>query len=115
MRPVLVATVLLFLAPLATAALPAPVPVAAAGFSFVSPALVVPTGTTIAFVGAALPHTVTSAADANAAAAGTADGRYRIDLPMGTTGTHTFTQPGTYAYFCELHYRLGMVGAVVVV
>lgn len=115
MRSIAIAVTLLALAPLATAALPANAPVVAAGFSFVSPALVVPAGTTVEFVGAALPHTVTSAADLNAAAAGNANGAYRIDLPMGASGTHTFGTPGTYAYFCELHYRLGMVGTIVVV
>ena len=115
MRPVIVLAALIALVPLATAALPAPVPVVAAGFSFASPALVVPAGTTVEFIGAALPHTATSAADLNAAAGGVGNGAFDIDLPMGARGTVTFDTAGTYAYFCELHYRLGMVGTVVVV
>lgn len=104
----------LLLAPLASAALPAPVPVAAAGFSFASPALVVPVGTTVQWIGELLPHTVTSAADPAAAVAGAADGAFRADLPMGSSATRTFSEAGTFAYFCELHYRFGMVGTIVV-
>lgn len=115
MRPLVVALALLLLAPLAAAALPANVPVVAAGFSFASPALVVPRGTTVEWEGALLPHTVTSAASANGALQGQSDGRFRGDLPMGSSYVRTFHAAGTYEYFCELHVRLGMVGTIVVV
>ncbi|HET6403807.1 MAG TPA: plastocyanin/azurin family copper-binding protein [Candidatus Thermoplasmatota archaeon] len=122
MRPALLLAVLLAL-PAATA-LPAAVPVLAAGQSFASPALVVPAGTTVEWVGVALPHSVTTASDVAAAAAGRANDRanadadpdtFHMDLPQGARASHTFTTPGTYAYFCELHVRLGMVGVVTVV
>lgn len=101
--------------PLASAALPAPVPVAAAGFSFLSPALVVPAGSTVEWTGAALPHTVTSAASLDDARAGIADGAFDADLPMGAAYARTFASTGDQAYFCRLHYRVGMIGQISVV
>ena len=35
-------------------------------------------------------------------------------LPYGQTGTHTFTVPGKYQYFCETHGQYGMTGTVTV-
>ena len=122
MRLVLVLAALM-LTPLASAVVPAPVPVAAAGFNFVSPALVVPAGTTVMWVGAALPHTVTTAADLNAALAGAGNDETNSDadpdtfhaaFSTGETFSHTFDTPGTYTYHCEIHFRLGMVGTIVV-
>lgn len=104
----------LLLVPLSATALPASVPVAAAGFSFTPPVLVVPAGTTVDWIAAALPHTATSAASPSAALAGTPDGRFHLNLPMLSTGSQTFTEPGTYDYFCALHSRFGMVGTIVV-
>ena len=100
------------------------VPVAAAGFSFASPVLVVPAGSTVEWQGVALPHTVTTAASLDDARAGRANDRLNADadadtfhqaLPQGGVVRHAFEEPGTYAYFCELHRGLGMVGQVVVV
>jgi plastocyanin len=36
------------------------------------------------------------------------------DIAPGTIFTQTFTQPGTYAYFCTHHEGEGMVGTIVV-
>ena len=100
------------------------VPVAAAGFSFASPVLVVPAGATVEWRGVALPHTVTTAATPEDALDGRPNDRLNADgdvdsfhrgLPQGGVVRHTFAEPGTYAYYCELHYALGMVGEVVVV
>ncbi|HWH08792.1 MAG TPA: plastocyanin/azurin family copper-binding protein [Candidatus Thermoplasmatota archaeon] len=99
------------------------VPVLAAGFSFAPPLLVVPAGTTVEWQGAALPHTVTTAATLDDARAGRANDRANADgdpdtfhraLPQGGVVRHAFAAPGTYAYYCELHRGLGMVGEVVV-
>ena len=114
MRIAILALVALLALPLAAAALPASVPVAAAGFSFASPVLVVPVGTTVEWISAALPHTATSAASPTHALGGVPDGRFHEDLPMLASGAHTFTQAGTYDYFCALHFRFGMVGQIVV-
>lgn len=113
MRIALVLT-LLALVPVAAATLPTPVPVAAVGFSFASPALVVPAGTTVEWIGAALPHTVTSSADLSAAIAGVPDGALDADLPMGTRVSATFAESGQFSYFCRVHVRAGMVGTIVV-
>lgn len=111
---------------LRVAPLPVPrtVPVLAAGFSFASPVLVVPAGTTVEWQGVALPHTVTTAATPQDAQAGRPNDRLNADadpdsfhkgLPQGGVARHTFQEPGTFSYYCELHRGLGMVGAVVVV
>lgn len=113
MKTVLLLAALLIL-PLASAALPAPVPVVAAGNAFLAPVLVVPAGSTVQWVGAALPHTVTSAASLDDALAGVADGAYRGDLPMTGTFSRTFADTGDHVYFCELHFRIGMVGQITV-
>ena len=33
---------------------------------------------------------------------------------IGTVYEHTFTQPGTYSYFCHAHCEYGMSGVVIV-
>ena len=33
----------------------------------------------------------------------------------GETASHTFTEPGTYQYFCRNHGQFGMVGTITVV
>ncbi len=94
----------LLLAALGTPPTPAP----AAGqtvhikdFSYHAATLTVTPGTTVRFVnddGEA--HTVT-AVDKTFDSAG---------MDMGDAWTHTFTKPGTYAYFCALHpYMKGVV------
>jgi plastocyanin len=99
----------LLLAPLLLAALgTSPTPAPAAGqtvhikdFSYHAATLSVAPGTTVRFVnddGEA--HTVT-AVDKTFDSAG---------MDMGDAWTHTFTKPGTYAYFCALHpYMKGVV------
>lgn len=100
------------------------VPVAAAGFGFTPAALVVPLGTTVEWTALALPHTVTTAASLDDARAGRANDAANADedtdtfhapLPMGAERAHTFSKAGTFAYFCQLHHRSGMVGTIVVV
>lgn len=77
-------------------------------FKFAPPLLTVPAGTTVTWTNAdAILHTVTTGTpDAP-------DGRIDAQLDgQGTTFTFTFTEPGTYAYFCSRH--VFMVGMVVV-
>ena len=98
-----------------------PVPVIAAGFHFISPILVVPVGTTVEWRGEALPHTVTTSDSLEDALAGRANDRLNHDgqpdtfhknLPVGVDVQHTYDAPGSFAYFCEVHRALGMVGLV---
>lgn len=106
------------------AAAPAPAQVIAAGFSFAPAVLVIPLGTAVEFRGMALPHTVTTAADLEAAMDGSGNDETNLgdedpdtfsrSLPMGGVLRHTFAKPGTYSYHCELHAALGMVGTIVV-
>lgn len=119
MRPVILLALLLVV-PLASAALPAPVPVVASGFHFLPPALVIPAGTTVSWINGALPHTVTTSDDVVKAATGVANDRANSDGNPDTFHgippmSHRFDNPGTFSYFCELHFRLGMIGTVTVV
>lgn len=98
--------------------------VAAAGFHFEPPAGAVPLGVPVRWEGILLPHTVTTAADAEAMAEGDPDDArnedadpdtFNVRLRQGQSFTHTFTKPGLYYYYCEPHIRLGMVGVIEVV
>lgn len=110
---------------LRVAGVPRPtVPVLAAGFTFVSPVVIVPAGSTVEWQGVLLPHTVTTSDDLQDALGGVpndpdnADGdpdTFDLPLGQGSVAQHTFEDPGVYPYFCALHRQLGMVGAVVVV
>lgn len=95
------------------------VPVVAAGFSFLAPAVVVPLGTSVDWIGAALPHTVTTTAGPNGAPndpmnADANPDTFNDALPMGSSLSHTFRAEGVFHYRCDLHFRTGMLGAVVV-
>lgn len=70
-------------------------------------AITVKSGTSVTWTNEdAVPHTVTSKTPSPAAFdSGT--------IQQGTTFTYTFTQPGTYSYFCTIHTF--MTGTVVVV
>jgi plastocyanin len=51
-------------------------------------------------------HTVTSGSD------GKADGRFGSKVISSGTFSHTFTDSGTYPYYCALHWQMGMSGTV---
>jgi glucose/arabinose dehydrogenase/plastocyanin len=100
-----------------------PAPVAAVGNSFLPQALVVPTGTALAWTGGPLAHTVTSS-QAVCSSATEDECRYNADDDtafnglvggVGDTFEHTFEEAGVYPYYCEFHYQLGMTGLVVAV
>jgi len=42
------------------------------------------------------------------------DGAFRSDIGTGLTFEQTFTETGTFTYYCSPHERYGMKGAVVV-
>jgi plastocyanin len=75
-------------------------------------------GDTVQWVWQGGGHTVTSGAP------GVADGAFcsPFDTGCGTTPTsaagttyqHAFAAPGTYPYFCRIHFQSGMTGTVVV-
>ncbi|PSG96280.1 hypothetical protein BRD56_11345 [Thermoplasmatales archaeon SW_10_69_26] len=98
-------------------------PVAAVGQSFLPQAIVVPTGTSLAWTGGAIPHTVTSSqalctgatSEACQNNAGDPDSFDGLLTGVGDTYRHTFDEPGVYPYYCEFHYALGMTGLVVAV
>lgn len=95
----------------------------AAGFSFVPPVAVVPLGTEVRWDGVLIGHTVDTAAGPAESLAAEGNDPTNSDadpdtfsrlLPQGGSVAHTFTQPGTYWYFCAPHAGVGMVGVVVV-
>lgn len=73
--------------------------VVAEGFAFDPDRLEVSTGTTVVWENLdGVRHTATSGTpDAE-------DGTFDLDLPeAGASGEHTFTEAGTFAYFCQVH------------
>jgi plastocyanin len=80
--------------------------------------LTITVGDTVHWVWASAPHNVVSGT------AGAADGKFCSPsdtncataplMEAGTTYDHTFTQAGTFPYFCAAHFNLGMVGTIVV-
>lgn len=104
------------------------VDVQTAAFQFVPQVLVVPQGTTVAWHGNLLQHSVTTG-DGQCAnenlQPGPCDGNdlsnsdgdpdtFHRWLGPGETVTHTWESYGHHGYFCEPHDSLSMVGAVVV-
>lgn len=78
------------------------------GFRFQPDRLEVSTGTTVVWENVdGIRHTATSGTpDAE-------DGTFDVDMPeAGTSGEHTFTEAGTFGYFCEVH--VSMTAEVVV-
>jgi plastocyanin len=77
-------------------------------FAYQPSPLTVPKGSTVTWTSADdITHTVTSGAP------GKKDGRFDGQLAgKGTAYRHTFTEPGTYSYFCGRHQS--MTGEIVV-
>jgi plastocyanin len=139
MRPVLAPCLLLALVVLAiphAPALPAGPVVVAAEFQYAPQVVIVPLGTPVTFLNPSVPgvsavHTWTTAASLDAAfnnqpgdLADTncqADGEPGEDadpdtcslpMPPGASHEHTYQQPGTYVYYCMVHYTRKMAGLV---
>ena len=113
----------LALAPAPAHAASVNVPVTAAGFSFITPVVVVPVGSTVTWTSQLLPHTVTTDDGGANSLTGVAndpsnsDGNpdtWNAGLPQGGSFSHTFATGGVFSYHCELHHTLGMIGVVVV-
>lgn len=74
-------------------------------FAFTPAQITVSPGTTVTWLNRDdIPHTVTDAADPKAFKS--------APLDTGDSFSHTFTEPGTYRYFCSLHAH--MQGTIVV-
>jgi LPXTG-motif cell wall-anchored protein len=77
--------------------------VSAVDFKFVPKTITVSAGTTVTWSNnGQSAHTVTGASFNSG------------NLNPGQSFSHTFTAPGTYAYHCQYHANLGMVGTVIV-
>ncbi len=98
---------LLYLAPRLHAATTV---VQTSGFSFVPANTTVQVGDTVTWTNAASLHTSTSGTNPPAGNGLWDSGT----LTAGGTFSHTFTQPGSFPYFCSFHYSFGMVGSVTV-
>jgi plastocyanin len=87
----------------ASAVQAADVPVKIDNFVFTPAETEVPVGATVVWTnGDDIPHTVVDA-----------DHKYKSSaLDTGDTFSHTFTEPGTYEYFCSLHPH--MTGKIIV-
>lgn len=72
-------------------------------FAFAPAQISIPKGTTVRWRNDdAFRHTATSGETTGPE--NKADGRFDIDLPeRGSTGSFTFTEAGTYTYFCRQH------------
>jgi len=78
------------------------------GFRFSPQQLEVTTGTTVVWRNNdGINHTAT------AGQPDAVDGNFDVEMPeAGTSGEHTFDEPGTYAYFCRFHES--MTGEIIV-
>ena len=87
-------------------------------FSYSPQQVTIHVGDTVRWTWKSDVHTVTSGAG------GVADGKFcspndaNCKTPVasntGAVYQHTFTQAGTYPYFCAFHFSKGMTGTVVV-
>ncbi len=80
-------------------------------------ALTVPVGTTVVWkAGDGIAHTVTTGmftlGGNGLRTAQNPDGRIDMPLSKDREVSYTFTEPGTYTYYCSIH--LGMTGQVIV-
>ena len=88
--------------------------------TFEPASLTIKAGETVEFLnGSPLVHTVTAAPPkaSNADNVSLPEGAETFDsgnLASGESFSHTFTEPGTYQYFCIPHEAAGMTGTIVV-
>jgi len=86
---------------------PAAVTISEQNLRFNPGTVTVPVGTTVTWINndpQGLPHTSTS--DSGLWDSG--------NMAVGQSYSHTFNQPGTFAYHCTLHQAQGMTGTIVV-
>ena len=90
---------------------PGPGEVFMQSYSFNPESLSVAVGTEVTWTNkSGFTHTVTSGTPGNPLPGPLQSG----NVAVGLTYTYTFTQAGTYPYFCEIHADSNMVGVVVV-
>src|SRR5437762_7942063 len=86
------------------------------GFQFVPDTVNISVGDTVRWTWANSGHSVTSgscdAADSQFCSPDDMNCAAGILSNTGTVYQHTFTQPGTYSYFCDAHCVIGMTGVV---
>jgi plastocyanin len=83
--------------------------VSAHGTSFSPAAVTVTSGLTVTWTNTdVIDHTVTSGKP------GLPNGMFDQLLHPGQTFTFTFSQAGTFPYYCRFHFTMGMVGSVTV-
>lgn len=85
--------------------------VAMSGLAFVPATLTIQTGDTVLWTNEeSFTHTSTSGANPP-----TSDGLWDSGpLSLSQIFSHTFSQAGTYPYFCSFHYSFGMLGSITV-
>src|SRR4029077_16938395 len=75
-------------------------------------------GDTVRWVWMSSGHSVVSGTDGNADNQFCSPSNTGCDNPPlssnGFTFEHTFTQPGTFPYYCSVHFSLGMTGTITV-
>ncbi len=101
----------------AAAAPAAPAGVVTKLLAFDPETLTVPVGTTVVWkAGDGIAHTVTTGmftlGGNGLRTAQNPDGRIDMPLSKDREVSYTFTEPGTYTYYCSIH--LGMTGQVIV-
>ena len=78
--------------------------------------LTINVGDTVRWVWASSGHSVVSGTDGNADNQFCSPSNTGCDNPplssKGTTFEHTFTQAGTFPYYCSVHFSLGMTGTI---
>jgi len=80
--------------------------------------LTINVGDTVRWVWRSSGHSVVSGTDGNADNQFCSPSNTGCDNPAlssnGFTFEHTFTQPGTFPYYCSVHFSLGMTGTITV-
>ena len=80
--------------------------------------LTINVGDTVRWVWRSSGHSVVSGTDGNADNQFCSPSNTGCDNPPlssnGFTFEHTFTQPGTFPYYCSVHFSLGMTGTITV-
>ena len=86
------------------------------GFTFSPASLTIQAGDTVRWVWSSSGHSVVSGSNGNA------DNRFCspsntgcADPPLSNSGAtyeHTFAQPGSFPYYCSVHFSIGMTGTV---
>lgn len=126
-----VASVTILLASVPTASLPVTVPVAAVEVQFLPQAVAIPKGSSITWEAIDRTHTMSTANGALEAIRGQGNDPNDSDcvvngeigedgnantcaatLAVGQPFTRTFSSTGTFWYYCQFHWAMGMVGVV---